>query len=133
MLIAAVIAIGLFSFQARGSERVAWAFGPVMVLWFSSLAVCGLIALVSAPQVLFAINPMYGINYLLHNGLAGFLILSSVILCATGGEALYADMGHLGREPDRPGMVHRLCRPCHQLSRPGCVHDDPSRCAQYPL
>lgn len=99
MLIAAVIAIGLFSFQARGSERVAWAFGPVMILWFVSLAVCGLIALVSAPQVLFAINPMYGINYLLHNGLPGFLILSSVILCATGGEALYADMGHLGRAP----------------------------------
>ncbi|MHB8053193.1 MAG: KUP/HAK/KT family potassium transporter [Methanoregula sp.] len=99
MLIAAVIAIGLFSFQARGSERVAWAFGPVMVLWFSSLAVCGLVALVSAPQVLLAINPMYGISYLLHNGLAGFLILSSVILCATGGEALYADMGHMGRTP----------------------------------
>jgi len=99
MLIAAIIAIGLFSFQARGSERVAWAFGPVMVLWFGSLSVCGLIALVSAPQVLLAINPMIGINYLLHNGLAGFLILSSVILCATGGEALYADMGHLGRTP----------------------------------
>ena len=99
MLVAAVIAIGLFSFQARGSERVAWAFGPVMVLWFSSLAVCGLVALVSAPQVLLAINPMYGISYLLHNGLAGFLILSSVILCATGGEALYADMGHMGRTP----------------------------------
>jgi KUP system potassium uptake protein len=99
MVIAAVIAIGLFLFQARGSERVAWAFGPVMVLWFVSLAVCGLIALVSAPQVLLAINPMIGINYLLHNGLAGFLILSSVILCATGGEALYADMGHMGRAP----------------------------------
>ena len=99
MLIAAVIAIALFSFQARGSERVAWAFGPVMVLWFSSLAACGLVALASAPQVLLAINPMIGINYLLHNGLAGFLILSSVILCATGGEALYADMGHLGRAP----------------------------------
>jgi KUP system potassium uptake protein len=99
MLIAAVIAIGLFAFQARGSERVAWAFGPVMILWFASLAVCGLVAMVSAPQVLLAINPMYGINYLLRNGLAGFLILSSVILCATGGEALYADMGHLGRIP----------------------------------
>jgi KUP system potassium uptake protein len=99
MLIAAVIAIGLFAFQARGSERVAWAFGPVMILWFASLAVCGLVAMVSAPQVLLAINPMYGINYLLHNGLPGFLILSSVILCATGGEALYADMGHMGRAP----------------------------------
>ena len=99
MSIAALIAIGLFSLQARGSERVAWAFGPVMVLWFIALAATGFIALIAAPEVLLAINPMYGVNYLLHNGLAGFLILSSVILCATGGEALYADMGHLGREP----------------------------------
>jgi KUP system potassium uptake protein len=99
MLIAAFIAIGLFAFQARGSERVAWAFGPVMILWFASLAGAGLVALVAAPEILYSINPMYSINYLLHNGLAGFLILSSVILCATGGEALYADMGHLGRTP----------------------------------
>jgi KUP system potassium uptake protein len=99
MFLAGLIAIGLFAFQARGSERVAWAFGPVMILWFASLAVAGLIALVAAPEILGAIHPMYGINYLLHNGLAGFFILSSVILCATGGEALYADMGHLGRAP----------------------------------
>ena len=99
MLVAGMIAIGLFAFQARGSERVAWAFGPVMVLWFLALAASGVIALVSAPEVLSAINPLVGITYLLHNGLAGFLILSSVILCATGGEALYADMGHLGRGP----------------------------------
>jgi len=99
MLVAALIAIGLFTFQKRGSERVAWAFGPVMVVWFLSLAIGGVIALFAAPQVLLALNPLYGINYLLHHGLEGFLILSSVILCATGGEALYADMGHLGREP----------------------------------
>ena len=99
MLAAALIAICLFSFQARGTEKVAWAFGPVMGIWFCVLALSGLIALCGAPQVVFAINPLYAITYLAHNGLAGFLILSSVILCATGGEALYADMGHLGREP----------------------------------
>jgi KUP system potassium uptake protein len=99
MVVAGIIAIVLFSIQARGSEKVAWAFGPFMVLWFLALASGGLMALLAAPQVLLALNPMYGVNYLLHNGLAGFLILSSVILCATGGEALYADMGHLGREP----------------------------------
>jgi KUP system potassium uptake protein len=99
MVIAGIIAIVLFSIQARGSEKVAWAFGPVMVVWFFALASGGLMALFAAPQVLLALNPMYGINYLMQNGLAGFLILSSVILCATGGEALYADMGHLGREP----------------------------------
>jgi KUP system potassium uptake protein len=99
MIIAGFIAIGLFSLQARGSERVAWAFGPVMVLWFVALAGSGLAAILSAPQVVLAINPLYGIHYLTSHGLEGFFILSSVILVATGGEALYADMGHLGREP----------------------------------
>ncbi len=99
MVIAGLIAIGLFSFQARGSERVAWAFGPVMVIWFIALAGAGLVAIWSAPQVLLAINPLYGIHYLTSHGLEGFLILSSVILVATGGEALYADMGHMGRKP----------------------------------
>jgi KUP system potassium uptake protein len=99
MSIAALIAIGLFSLQARGSEKVAWAFGPVMVIWFIALAATGFIAMFAAPGVVLALNPMFGIDYLLQNGLTGFLILSSVILCATGGEALYADMGHLGRAP----------------------------------
>lgn len=99
MIIAGIIAISLFAVQAKGSERVAWAFGPVMILWFGALAGAGLYAIWFAPQVLLAINPMYGINYLTSHGLEGFLILSSVILVATGGEALYADMGHLGREP----------------------------------
>jgi KUP system potassium uptake protein len=99
MMVAGIIAIGLFTFQARGTERVAWAFGPVMVVWFIALMVSGVTAIFTAPRVLFAINPLLGINWLLGNGLPGFLILSSVILVATGGEALYADMGHLGREP----------------------------------
>ncbi len=99
MVTAGIIAIGLFAFQARGTERVAWAFGPVMVIWFLALTLSGAIAIVARPEVLLAINPMYGIGWLAGHGLAGFLILSSVILVATGGEALYADMGHLGREP----------------------------------
>lgn len=99
MIVAGLIAIGLFSFQTKGTERVAWTFGPVMVVWFVALAGFGILALLSAPAVILAINPLYGINYLIQNGLAGILILSSVILCATGSEALYADMGHLGREP----------------------------------
>ena len=99
MVIACIIAIGLFLFQVKGTERIAWTFGPIMVLWFMALAGAGIIALLSAPQVLLAINPLYGVNYLTHHGIQGFLILSSVILVATGGEALYADMGHLGREP----------------------------------
>ena len=99
MILAGLIAICLFSFQTRGTERVAFAFGPIMVVWFIALSGFGLLALMTAPGVLYAINPMYGIHYLLSHGIEGFLILSSVILCATGTEALYADMGHLGREP----------------------------------
>jgi len=99
MFTAGIIAIGLFAFQARGTERVAWTFGPVMVVWFLALSISGAIAIMAYPPVILALNPLYGINYLLHHGLEGFLILSSVILVATGGEALYADMGHLGREP----------------------------------
>jgi KUP system potassium uptake protein len=99
MILAGVIAILLFSFQTKGTERVAFTFGPIMVLWFIALAGFGLMALVNAPSVLLAISPMYAINYLFGHGLEGVLILSSVILVATGSEALYADMGHLGREP----------------------------------
>jgi len=99
MIIAGVIAICLFSFQSRGTEKVAWTFGPVMLIWFIALAGFGLMALISSPTVLLALNPFLGIGYVLNHGLEGFLILSSVILCATGSEALFADMGHLGREP----------------------------------
>jgi KUP system potassium uptake protein len=101
VLLAVGIAIALFAFQRRGTERVAFAFGPVMVAWFAALTVSGLIMLVQAPVVLVSINPFMGIGFLFSNGLASFLVLASVILCATGGEALYADMDHLGREPIR--------------------------------
>ena len=98
-LIACVIAIVLFAFQKKGTEKVAGAFGPLMVLWFLSLSVSGIVSLFHAPSVLKAVNPYYAVQFLYHNGIAGFFVLSEVILCATGGEALYADMGHLGRKP----------------------------------
>jgi KUP system potassium uptake protein len=96
---AAGIAIVLFSIQNRGTGKVAGAFGPIMLLWFFALAVSGVISIMQAPQVLQALSPFYGIGYLLDHGFEGVMVLSSVILCATGGEALYADMGHLGRKP----------------------------------
>jgi len=99
IIIAASIAVILFLFQKRGTERVAFAFGPLMALWFAALAVSGITALVEYPSILWAVNPYYGLEFLYHNGLAGFFVLSEVILCATGGEAMYADMGHLGRVP----------------------------------
>lgn len=97
--IAAFIAIGLFSLQKKGTERVAWAFGPIMLTWFVVIGGLGILSLIEAPVMIGALNPLAGLSFFLGNGLAGFFILSQVILCATGGEALFADMGQLGREP----------------------------------
>lgn len=97
--IASVIAIVLFSVQKHGTDKMAGAFGPLMVIWFVVLSVAGIRAIIEVPAVVRAVNPYYAAAFLYHNGFAGFLVLSEVILCATGGEALYADMGHLGREP----------------------------------
>ncbi len=99
VFIAALIAIILFAVQKKGTEKVAGAFGPLMFLWFIALAVSGIVSIIQAPSVLKAINPYYAIIFLLENGIAGFFVLSQVILCATGGEALFADMGQLGRLP----------------------------------
>jgi len=99
ILAAAIIAIFLFVFQFKGTDKVAKAFGPIMVLWFAALAVSGGVSIASYPGILAAISPHHAISFMMHNGLAGFFVLSEVILCATGGEALYADMGHLGRKP----------------------------------
>ncbi|MBU4373629.1 MAG: KUP/HAK/KT family potassium transporter [Euryarchaeota archaeon] len=99
VLIAAIIAIALFSFQRKGTDKVAWTFGPLMFLWFLTLAVSGMVSIIQVPTVFNAINPYYAVTFLWENGLAGFFVLSQVILCATGGEALFADMGQLGRLP----------------------------------
>jgi KUP system potassium uptake protein len=98
ILIAGAIAIVLFAFQKKGTEKVAGAFGPLMLIWFFALAISGVISIIQSPSVWKAINPFYAIKFLYQNGIAGFFVLSEVILCATGGEALYADMGHLKRK-----------------------------------
>ena len=99
ILIASVIAIFLFIFQFAGTDKVASTFGPIMAFWFGALAVSGIVSIAAQPQVLQAVSPHYAVKFFMDNGLAGFVILSEVILCATGGEALYADMGQLGRRP----------------------------------
>lgn len=99
VIIAAVIAVLLFAFQKKGTEKVARAFGPLMLLWFIALAVSGILSIIKVPTVLYALNPYYALDYLSGNGWVGFFVLSQVILCATGGEALFADMGQLGRLP----------------------------------
>jgi KUP system potassium uptake protein len=99
ILTAVTIAVGLFVFQSRGVDKVAGIFGPVMLVWFICLTVTGLVSVATMPGILKAVNPYYALNFLAENGLAGFFVLSEVILCATGGEAMYADMGHLGKKP----------------------------------
>lgn len=101
VLITIIITIVLFSVQSRGTDKVAASFGPIMLLWFSSLFISGIVSLSKNPIVLTAISPHYAIEFMTHNGITGFFVLSEVILCATGGEAIYADMGHLGRDPIR--------------------------------
>ena len=97
--IAALIAITLFFFQSRGTDKVAGIFGPIMVIYFSALFISGLASISHMPSILTAINPWHGVEFFRTNGIAGFFVLSEVILCSTGGEALYADMGHLGKKP----------------------------------
>ena len=94
-----VILVLLFSVQSSGTARVASAFGPVMVVWFVVLAVLGLVHIGDDPSVLAAINPLYGIEFLLTHGTIGLITLGAVFLAVTGGEALYADLGHFGRKP----------------------------------
>lgn len=95
------ILVGLFLFQSQGTERVGKVFGPATLLWFIVLAWLGIRWIVHQPQVFFAINPLYGINFFVTNGWLGFWVLGSVFLVVTGGEALYADMGHFGKAPIR--------------------------------
>lgn len=91
----------LFRFQKRGTSRIGIVFGPVMLLWFATLAILGISWIARAPQVLAAINPAHGVYFFIHNGWRGFVVLGAVFLVVTGGEALYADMGHFGRFPIR--------------------------------
>jgi KUP system potassium uptake protein len=91
----------LFFYQRRGVARIASLFGPIMVVWFIVLAISGALAIGRAPQVLFACNPVYGLSLLAHRPGFALAIIGAVFLSVTGGEALYADMGHFGRNPVR--------------------------------
>lgn len=95
------ILIGVFAIQKHGTASIGRLFGPIMVLWFGALAALGIVAIVAHPEVLKALSPHYAIGFFVANGFHGFAILGSVVLCVTGGEALYADMGHFGRRPVR--------------------------------
>jgi len=96
-----IVIVILFAIQRRGTERVGRLFGPVMIVWFLTLAGLGIVSILQAPTVLFAINPLYGLRLLAAHPAIGLAILGAVILAVTGCEALYADMGHFGRRPVR--------------------------------
>ncbi|WP_233510941.1 potassium transporter Kup [Dyella psychrodurans] len=99
--VTAVILFFLFALQRHGTERVGKLFGPVMVIWFITIAVLGVSMIAHNPHVLWAINPYYGLRFFMNHGVQGFIALGGVVLALTGAEALYADMGHFGKRPIR--------------------------------
>ena len=100
------ILIGLFSIQRYGTTGVGRVFGPFMVAWFAILGALGVYNAIQTPAVFEAINPMYAVNFFMQHGFMGFAVLGSVFLVVTGGEALYADMGHFGRTPIMRGWFY---------------------------
>ncbi|MGZ4957729.1 MAG: potassium transporter Kup [Methylomonas sp.] len=102
ILLLTVVVLGvLFTVQAKGTGKVGRMFSPIMIFWFSTLGILGLINIFKAPSVLMAVNPYYAVHLLLELGWKGYLIMGAVVLAITGAEALYADMGHFGLKPIR--------------------------------
>jgi KUP system potassium uptake protein len=103
--ISLAILVGLFAIQSHGTARVAAWFGPVIVIWFAALAVGGVVSILKQPGILAAFNPIYGVRFLMSHGYIGFIALGAVFLAVTGAEALYADLGHFGRDPIRAAWL----------------------------
>ncbi len=101
--ISIVILAILFAVQSRGTSRIGAIFGPVIFIWFLTIGVIGLMSIINAPRVLYALNPMHALDVFVRNQWHGFAVLGSVFLVVTGGEVLYADMGHFGKNPIRIG------------------------------
>ncbi|HEV8334124.1 MAG TPA: potassium transporter Kup [Steroidobacteraceae bacterium] len=112
-----LVLVALFLVQRRGTGAMGRLFGPVTLAWFVTLGLLGLRWVIPTPQILLAANPLYAVQFFIDNGIAGFVTLASVFLAVTGGEALYADMGHFGRAPIRrawlwivmPALVLNYC------------------------
>ena len=99
----AMILFFLFSIQKKGTASVAAVFGPLTLVWFMTIALTGIPPILSHPEILYAVNPLYGFKFLLNHSPNSFFVLGAVVLCITGAEALYADMGHFGKKPIRYG------------------------------
>ncbi len=109
--IAVVVLTILFMFQYKGTAKVGALFGPILVCWFIVLGILGISNIVANPKIFQALNPLYGLSFLFSNGLKGFTILGFVFLSVTGGEVLYADLGHFGKKPIRRSWFS-LVYPC---------------------
>jgi KUP system potassium uptake protein len=116
--VAALILLGLFLLQRKGTAVIGRLFGPIMLVWFLTIGALGAVAVLAHPSVLAALDPRVGIEYLAAHGLKGYPVLGAVFLSATGAEALYADMGHFGRRPIRLGW-YGIVLPCLLLNYAG--------------
>lgn len=99
--IAVGVLIALFAFQRYGTALVGTLFGPIVILWFMALAAAGIYGIAQAPDILAALDPRHGLAFVTQHGFASFVVIGAVLLAFTGAEALYADMGHFGKEPIR--------------------------------
>jgi len=130
IIISLVVLIGLFWMQRHGTQTVGTIFGPIMLVWFSSIAILGLVSICKAPEIVRALNPWHAVEFFVQNRWQAFVTMGAVFLAVTGGEALYADMGHFGAGPIRlgwftlvlPALVLNYCGQgawmLHQLGNP---------------
>ncbi len=143
---AVLILLGLFAVQRFGTEKIGAAFGPTMFVWFAVIAALGVGGILRNPAVLHAVDPRYALDFLLHGGWSTVFVLGGVFLCITGGEALYADMGHFGRGPIRaawfmivlPALLLSYAGQTALLTQAGGFHGNPfyelaPKWAIYPL
>jgi len=124
------ILVGLFMIQERGTARVGGLFGPIMIFWFCVLGVLGLVSVLRTPEILLALDPYYGISLISASPAIGFVTLSVVFLAVTGAEALYADMGHLGKRAVRtPWLFFVFPLVLNYLGQGAAILRDPSQIA----
>jgi len=129
--VAAVILIGLFLVQSRGTAGLAKFFGPITAVWFLSLGALGVVHIFDDLSIFRAISPHYGVMLLINDGFLGFIILGSVFLAVTGAEALYADMGHFGKKPIRSAWLYFVlpCLTLNYLGQGAMILDNPAAAA----
>ncbi|GCE84615.1 potassium transporter Kup [Komagataeibacter diospyri] len=129
--IALMVLVGLFSVQCYGTGKVGTIFGPIMLVWFSLLGILGGLQILHHPAVLLAISPTYAVQFIVYHGWLSFIALGSVVLSVTGAEALYADMGHFGRQPIRYAWLFCVlpCLALNYLGQGALIISDPKALA----